>query len=95
MYPLVVLLGIASFRKDSSIAPYALSLAVLGGGTAVYHIMLQNIPGFGGIPMCSVGVPCTAKYINWLGFISIPVLAFVAFAIIALLLTPALLRRKS
>lgn len=86
MYPLVVMLGIASFKGDRHVRPYALPLSVLGAVTAIYHVLEQNVPGFAAPTMCQVGVPCSAKYINWLGFISIPVLALTAFVLITGLL---------
>ena len=86
MYPLVVVLGVASFRQDQGVVKYALPLAVLGGLTAVYHLLEQNVPGFAPPAMCQVGVPCGAKYIDWLGFISIPVLSLTAFVLISVLL---------
>ena len=89
MYPLVIILGIASFRQDRGVVKYALPLAVLGALTAAYHLLEQNVPGFAPPPMCRVGVACSAKYINWLGFISIPVLALTAFVLIAVLLLSA------
>jgi len=82
MYPLVVLLGIASFRNDRRVVPYLQSLSIIGGLIALYHVLEQNVPGFAAPHMCNVGVPCAAKYINWLGFISIPVLALTAFVLI-------------
>ena len=33
-----------------------------------------------------MGVPCNQEYINWLGFITIPFLAFVAFTLITVAL---------
>ena len=89
MYPLVVVLGVASFRGDRGVVKYALPLAVLGALTAAYHVLEQNVPGFAAPPMCQVGVACSAKYINWLGFISIPVLALTAFVLTAVLLLSA------
>ena len=89
MYPLVILLGIASFRNDRHVIPYLLSLSVIGGLIAIYHVLEQNVPGFAAPPMCNVGVPCAAKYINWFGFISIPVLSLTAFVLITLLLISA------
>lgn len=86
MYPLVVILGVASFRQDRGVVKYALPLAVLGALTATYHVLEQNVPGFAAPPICQVGVPCSAKYINWLGFISIPVLSLTAFVLIAAML---------
>ena len=89
MYPLVILLGIASFRDDRRIIPYFLSLSMIGGLIALYHVLEQNVPGFAAPPMCNVGVPCAAKYINWFGFISIPVLSLTAYLLITLLLISA------
>lgn len=86
MYPLVILLGIASFRNDRRVVPYLFSLSIVGMLIALYHVLEQNVPGFAAPPMCNVGVPCAAKYINWFGFISIPVLSLVAFGLITLLL---------
>ncbi len=86
MYPLVILLGIASYRQDRGVTVYALPLTVLGGAVSIYHVLEQKIPGFGAPALCRVGVPCSAAYINWLGFISIPVLALTAFTLITLLL---------
>lgn len=86
MYPLVIILGVASFSNDKSALKYALPLSLIGLGIAFYHTLEQNIPGFGAPQLCSAGVPCNAKYINWLGFISIPVLALIAFSLITVLL---------
>lgn len=87
MYPLVIILGIASFRNDKNALPYALPLSILGIGVATYHVLEQNIPNFGAPALCSAGVPCTAKYINWFGFVSIPVLSLIAFVLITALLS--------
>jgi disulfide bond formation protein DsbB len=86
MYPLVVVLGIASFKQDTQVVRYALPLASLGALFALYHYAQQKIPGFAGPTLCRVGVPCTVEYINWLGFITIPFLALVAFVLIIALL---------
>ena len=96
MYPLAILLGIASFKQDKGIVVYALPFTVLGGATAVYHLLEQNVPGFAAPAMCQVGVACSGKYINWLGFISIPVLALTAFVLItAVLVGVALTDRQA
>ena len=51
-----------------------------------FHYLEQKVPGFAEIKPCANGVPCSAEYINWLGFITIPFLALVAFTLIALLM---------
>lgn len=86
MYPLVILLGVASYRQDREIVRYALPLSVLGGAVALFHYLEQKVPGFSAPSLCRAGVPCTQEYINWLGFITIPFLALVAFTLITVLL---------
>ena len=83
MYPLVLILGIGTFQNDSSVKKFVLPLALVGGSISFMHYLEQKIPGFGGIKPCVSGVPCSAQYINWFGFITIPFLALVAFVIIA------------
>ena len=90
MYPLVILLGIASYRQDRAVIPYALPFTLIGGGVAMFHYMEQKIPGFGAPAMCRVGVPCNVEYINWLGFITIPFLALTAFVLITTILAGVL-----
>jgi disulfide bond formation protein DsbB len=82
MYPLSVLLGIAAYSGDTSIKKYVLPLSIIGGIISTYHYMLQKIPGFHEIKPCTNGVPCNVDYIDWLGFITIPLLALVAFVLI-------------
>ena len=82
MYPLVLILGIATVQNDLKAFRYVLPLSLLGGSISVLHYLEQKIPGFGGFKPCVSGVPCNAEYINWLGFITIPFLALIAFVLI-------------
>ncbi len=86
MYPLVILLGIASYRSDARIVTYALPLSVTGGLISLYHYLIQKVPFLKETEPCKVGIPCTEDYINWLGFITIPLLALIAFILITLFL---------
>lgn len=87
MYPLAIVLGIASYRQDGAVRGYVLPLSVLGMGFATYHVLEQNIAGFGAPALCRAGVPCSLHYIHWLGFITIPVLSLTAFTLITLFLS--------
>lgn len=89
MYPLVIILGIATFKNDTSVKQYVLPVAAIGWLIALYHYMVQKIPGFAPIKPCVTGVPCNAQYINWLDFITIPFLSLMAFTfiIVCMLLT--------
>lgn len=82
MYPLVLILGIGTFQNDTSVKRFVLPMAVTGWFVSLFHYLQQKVPGFAEIKPCSSGVPCSAQYINWLDFITIPFLAFTAFSLI-------------
>jgi len=84
MYPLAIILGIAAYRNDTGIYRYVLPLSIIGMLISGYHTLLQKIPYLRQFEMCTSGVPCSQDYINWLGFITIPILAFAAFTIITI-----------
>ncbi|WP_255299582.1 disulfide oxidoreductase [Bacillus wiedmannii] len=85
MYPLVLILGIGMYRKDSNVSTYAFPFACIGLIIAVYQIAIQTFPT-NEMKICSVGVSCTEDYLNLFGFISIPMLSFVGFLAIIILL---------
>jgi disulfide bond formation protein DsbB len=83
MYPLAILLCIAYIRKEWKMSLYACILSGIGGCISLYHYSIQKITNLGEHAIgCSVGIPCTAQYINWFGFITIPFLALIAFILI-------------
>jgi len=84
MYPLAIILGIAVYRNDRGIYRYVLPLSIIGMVISGYHTILQKIPYLQQFEMCTSGVPCSKDYLNWLGFITIPMMAFVAFTIITI-----------
>ena len=67
MYPLVLILGIATFQGDARVKKYVLPMAVIGAGISLMHYMEQKIPGFNGIKPCVTGVPCSGQYIKQFG----------------------------
>jgi disulfide bond formation protein DsbB len=95
MYPLVPLLGIATFRQDAQVWRYALPVSTVGLATSTYHYLLQKVPGLAPPASCSGGVPCTAQYIDWFGFVTIPFLAGVAFLLITVALTVLAVRGRT
>ena len=82
MYPLVVLLGVATYKNDRGIIPYARVLSTIGMCISIFHYLKQKVPSMQDVIPCSSGVPCSGQYINWLGFITIPFLALISFALI-------------
>lgn len=82
MYPLVILLGIASVRKDHRQTIYIIPLTLIGMGLAAYHYLLQKVPALSEVGKACGLIPCNVDYLNWFGVITIPMLAFIAFSLI-------------
>ncbi|WP_026692589.1 disulfide oxidoreductase [Peribacillus kribbensis] len=93
MYPLVFILGMAVYQRDTNVYRYVLPLSSLGMIVSVYHYTVQKIPFMKEFQVCSSGVPCSGQYINWLGFMTIPFLALLAFTIITICMI--IIRRKT
>ncbi|MDI7743459.1 disulfide oxidoreductase [Lysinibacillus fusiformis] len=94
MYPLVVILGVGTFQSDTSVKKFVLPLSILGSIISLLHYLEQKVPGFGGIKPCVSGVPCSAEYINWFGFITIPFLALIAFSLINICMLLLLVKKS-
>ena len=76
MYPQVLLLAIAWFRRDEGIRSYSLPLAVVGACISTFHILVERFPsleGSGGV--CDPSNPCTIRWVEEFGFITIPTMA--------------------
>lgn len=86
MYPLVILLGIGAYKNDAAVIRYALPLPIIGGLISIYHYMKQKVPGFAELAPCKVGIPCDYDYLDLYGWITIPLLALVAFVLITICL---------
>ena len=87
LFPMVLILAAGLFPTfDKSVIKYALPLSVAGGLTAFYHTLLYAgiIPE--SIQPCSKGVSCTERYFELFGFVSIPMLSFIAFSTLVTLL---------
>ncbi|WLR42100.1 disulfide oxidoreductase [Bacillus carboniphilus] len=92
MYPLPLILGIATFFNDKAVKKYVLPMSIIGLFIAIFHYLEQKVPGFASLKPCSNGIPCSGEYINWLGFITIPFLSLTAFTIITIMMF--LIRKK-
>lgn len=86
MYPLVILFLVGLFQKANSTYIFTLPLAVIGWVIAIYHNLLHYEIVPESASPCLEGLSCSTVYINWLGFITIPILSFIAFSLILTLL---------
>ena len=82
MYPLVLLLLPAVFTFEKQVFKYTLPLAISGWLVSVYHNLLYYKILPESASPCVQGISCTTEYIEWLGFITIPLLSLSAFTII-------------
>jgi len=86
MYPLVLIFLVGLLSKDKGVFKYSMPLVISGWIIALYHNLLNyEILPESAAP-CLQGVPCTAEYINWFGFVTIPLLSSAAFSFIFILL---------
>ncbi|WP_144489412.1 disulfide oxidoreductase [Bacillus thuringiensis] len=81
MYPLVILLGIGIVKKDYKISIYSLFISSIGICISIYHYLIQKVPSLSKNLTCG-RVPCTGDFLDWFGFITIPLLCLIAFLII-------------
>lgn len=88
MYPLVILFAVALIKKDSSVIKFALPTALIGGIISLYHnYMYFGDQGLNAIcQLFGVGVSCTKRYVFEFGYITIPMMALTAFALILVFL---------
>jgi len=93
MYPLSIILLVGAVLNDRRAAYYSLVFPVVGALIAVRHIYIEINPEAESAA-CQVGAPCSTKWIDEFGYVTIPVLALTAFVLIALLLAVALAARR-
>jgi disulfide bond formation protein DsbB len=87
MYPLVVVIGAGILMRDGGrVKYYALPLALVGLAISIYHNLLYYGILPESITPCTEGVSCTSRQIEWLGFITIPLMALTAFVGVSLCL---------
>lgn len=87
MFPLVAVIAVGILRKDKNMPYYALPLSIVGLLVATYHNLLYYGVVSEAISPCAIGSPCTARQLDLFGFVTIPLLSLISFAIITICLT--------
>jgi disulfide bond formation protein DsbB len=85
VYPLVPLLAVAWWRRDRGVRPYAVALVALGLPVSLYHVVIERLPSLEG-GACDPTNPCSIIWVERLGYLTIPVMAATAQALVAALL---------
>jgi disulfide bond formation protein DsbB len=82
MYPLVFIIAVGILKKDHKVSNYILPLSIAGAVVAFYqNLLYYNVLPESSAP-CTLGVSCTTRYIEYFGFLTIPLLSLLAFVTI-------------
>ena len=90
MYPLAIILLVGALLRDRRAGLYALVFPLVGAGISIHHIYIEVNPDAESAT-CRAGIPCSTRWIDEFGYVTIPVMALSAFVLIALLSVVALL----
>jgi disulfide bond formation protein DsbB len=89
MYPLALLLPVAAVRRDETMRFHGVLLASAGLTVSAWHNVVETFPTQD-LGSCDPTNPCTIRWVEGLGFWTIPRMAAVSFAlVIAALLLPS------
>ncbi len=77
MYPLAVVFALGIAFGDRLIWRYTATLAGIGASISILHLIEQWTPT--DVGACGLGVPCSVRYVEEFGFITIPFMALSGF----------------
>jgi disulfide bond formation protein DsbB/thiol-disulfide isomerase/thioredoxin len=83
MYPLVALLLWAALRPNEPLRHAGRAVAIGGAAVSLWHLAIERFPALEGGIACAGSNPCSLRWVEELGFVTIPYMAFSAFALIA------------
>jgi disulfide bond formation protein DsbB len=86
IYPLAVMLVIATVRRDRAVRRYAVPIAGIGAAISLYHWLLERWPTLD-TGSCSADAPCSVPYFENFGFVTLAFMALAAFVTTLVFLT--------
>ncbi len=93
IYPQVVILGMALWKRDRNVADYSIALSGIGAAIALYQTLLQMgvTPG---LPCAAYSASCAQRFVLEYGYITIPFMALTAFSLIIIFMISQKLHTK-
>jgi len=76
IYPQVVVLGVAAWRRDTTVWLTSTILAGIGVAISAWHVVIERNPALAG--PCDPSNPCTLKWVEEFGILTIPMMAGIA-----------------
>ena len=82
MYPLSILTLFAAVHGDNRFARYLLPFPVIGACVSIYHLLIEN-QVIAEPSACRIGgAGCAVKWINYFGYMTIPMLTLTGFVLL-------------
>lgn len=94
LFPLVIILGIATYRNFFGISRYVLPQVILGFLAALYQIIIQEIPRLNLINICMGEQSCSNKIYVGFAPITTPMVSALFFFLIGLFLCISFVQRE-
>ncbi|KSV75973.1 hypothetical protein N185_16125 [Sinorhizobium sp. GW3] len=94
MFPLAIILGVATFRADRDVWHYGLPLSGVGLMIAGYHTLLYHGLVSAAVAPCARGPSCIDANMKIFDLLPLPTLSFAAFAAIFVLILIAQKKRS-
>lgn len=85
IYPLAVILGVATVMRRMTVIPYAIALAAVCVPFSVYHYLLEWFPQLE-TSVCDLSNPCSQVFLRLFGYLSIPLMALTCVTTVITLL---------
>ena len=85
MYPLTLIILVGILKQDEYLPAYVLPFSIMGMGVSTYHYLIE-LGVVEHSSACEVGIPCDIRWVNYFGFITIPLMALTAFVMITALM---------
>ncbi len=87
MFPLSIMTLLMALANDHRAARYLLPLPIVGAGIAVYHLLVERgVVGQSTACLASAPGGCATRWIDELGYVTIPVLTLTSFLLVTLFL---------
>ncbi len=87
LYPQVIILGLALWKRDDQVSDYSLGLSLPGALVAAYHYYGQMLQS--SALVCRSGEtisPCAQRFVFEFGYVTIPMMALTAFLALTVLM---------